>query len=42
MDYTYDYTGNLVWVHQGLGFAGNRMPVSINAIYALSRLTHRA
>ncbi len=31
--YVNDYTGNLVWVHTGLGFSGNRMPVSINAVY---------
>ena len=31
--YINDYTGNLVWVHTGLGFSGNRMPVSINAVY---------
>lgn len=31
--YINDYTGNLVWVHTGLGFSGNRMPVSISAVY---------
>lgn len=31
--YVNDYTGNLVWVYSGLGFSGNRMPVSINHIY---------
>ena len=28
-----NYTGNLVWVHDDLGFAGNRMPVSISHVY---------
>ena len=27
------YTGNLVWVHEDMGFGGNRMPVSIRHIY---------
>ena len=27
------YTGNLVWVHDDIGFGGNRMPVSISHIY---------
>ena len=31
--YVNDYTGNLVWVYSGLGFSGNRLPVSINHIY---------
>lgn len=31
--YVNDYTGNLVWVYSGLGFSGNRMPVSINHVY---------
>lgn len=31
--YINDYTGNLVWVYNGLGFSGNRMPVSINHVY---------
>ncbi len=31
--YINDYTGNLVWILDGLGFAGNRMPVSIRHIY---------
>ena len=28
-----DYTGNLVWTHNDIGFGGNRMPVSISHIY---------
>ena len=31
--YVNTYTGNLVWVHDGLGFPGTRMPVSIQHIY---------
>ena len=31
--YVNDYTGNLVWVYNGLGFSGNRMPVAINHVY---------
>ena len=31
--YINDYTGNLVWVRNDIGFGGNRMPVSINHIY---------
>lgn len=31
--YVNDYTGNLVWVYSGLGFSGNRLPVSINHVY---------
>lgn len=31
--YINDYTGNLVWVYNGLGFSGNRMPVAINHVY---------
>ena len=31
--YINNYTGNLVWVNNGLGFSGNRKPVSINHIY---------
>lgn len=31
--YINDYTGNLVWVYNGLSFSGNRMPVAINHIY---------
>ena len=27
------FTGNLVWVHDGLSFSGNRMPISISSIY---------
>ena len=28
-----NYSGNLVWVHNDIGFDGNRMPVSISHIY---------
>ena len=31
--YVNQYTGNLVWVREDLGFGGNRMPVSISHIY---------
>ena len=31
--YVNSYTGNLVWVHNDIGFGGNRMPVSISHIY---------
>lgn len=31
--YVNAYTGNLVWINQGLGFSGTRMPVSIQHIY---------
>ena len=31
--YVNTYTGNLVWIHEGLGFSGMRMPVSIQHIY---------
>ena len=31
--YINNYTGNLVWVRNDMGFGGNRMPVSINHIY---------
>ena len=31
--YVNSYTGNLVWVADGLGFAGLRMPVSISHVY---------
>ena len=31
--YINDYTGNLAWVYNGLGFSGNRMPVAINHVY---------
>ena len=31
--YINNYTGNLVWVTDGLGFSGTRMPVSISHIY---------
>lgn len=29
-----NFTGNLVWVHNGLSFSGNRMPVSLSHIYS--------
>ncbi len=28
-----NFTGNLVWIHNGLSFSGNRMPVSISHVY---------
>lgn len=28
-----NYSGNLVWVHNDIGFDGNRMPVSISHVY---------
>ena len=31
--YVNNFTGNLVWVHNGLSFSGNRMPVSISHVY---------
>ncbi len=31
--YVNDYTGNLVWVSNGLGVSGNLMPVQINHVY---------
>ena len=31
--YVNNYTGNLVWVHNDIGFGGNRMPVSISHVY---------
>ena len=31
--YVQNFTGNLVWVHNDIGFDGNRMPVSISHIY---------
>ena len=31
--YINNYTGNLVWVHEDIGFGGNRMPVAISHIY---------
>ena len=31
--YINQYSGNLVWVHDDIGFGGNRMPVSISHIY---------
>ena len=31
--YVNNYSGNLSWIHNDIGFAGNRMPVSINHVY---------
>ena len=31
--YVNNFTGNLVWVRNDIGFGGNRMPVSINHVY---------
>ena len=31
--YVNNYTGNLVWIRNVMGFSGNRMPVSINMVY---------
>ena len=31
--YVSNFTGNLVWIHNGLSFSGNRMPVSISHVY---------
>ena len=31
--YVNQYTGNLVWIREDLGFGGNRMPVSISHVY---------
>ena len=31
--YVNNYTGNLVWIHNDIGFGGNRMPVSISHVY---------
>lgn len=31
--YINNFTGNLVWIHDGLSFSGNRMPVSISHVY---------
>ena len=31
--YINNYTGNLVWVRNDIGFGGNRMPVSISHVY---------
>ena len=28
-----NFTGNLIWVHNRLGFSGNRMPVAIDHVY---------
>ncbi|MBR4108919.1 MAG: hypothetical protein IKK41_01140, partial [Oscillospiraceae bacterium] len=34
--YINNYTGNFIWVHNDIGFGGNRMPVSIQHIYNLN------
>ena len=34
--YVNNYTGNLVWVREDMGFGGNLMPVSISHIYNLN------
>ena len=31
--YVNNYSGNLTWVHNDIGFGGNRMPVSISHVY---------
>ena len=31
--YVNNYTGNLIWIHDDIGFGGNRMPVSIQHVY---------
>lgn len=31
--YIHNHSGNLVWVHNDMGFDGNRMPVSISHVY---------
>ena len=31
--YVNNYNGNLVWIHNDIGFGGNRMPVSIYHVY---------
>ncbi len=31
--YVNQFTGNMVWIHNDIGFGGNRMPVSINHVY---------
>ena len=31
--YINNFTGNLVWIHDGLSFSGNLMPVSISHVY---------
>ena len=31
--YVNNYSGNLTWIHNDLGFSGNRVPVSISHIY---------
>ena len=37
--YVNTYTGNMVWVREDIGFAGNRMPVSIKHVYNLNDAT---
>ena len=37
--YVQNFSGNLVWVHEDMGFDGNRMPVSIQHIYNASDAT---
>lgn len=34
--YINNFTGNLVWVHEDIGFGGTRMPVSIRHVYNLN------
>ena len=34
--YVNNYTGNMVWVREDMGFGGNRMPVTISHIYNLN------
>ena len=31
--YVNQYTGNMTWIHNDIGFGGNRMPVSISHVY---------
>ena len=31
--YVNNYNGNLVWIHNDIGFGGNRMPVAISHVY---------
>ena len=38
--YINNYTGNLVWTHNDIGFGGNRMPVSISHIYNANDCTN--
>ena len=40
--YVNQYTGNLTWVHQDLGFGGSRMPVSISHVYNANDNTNAA